>query len=205
MPGLNPNALIIPSRGLVFKGDVDATPPTAAGLAAINENSTPLGANSVCLGHTSRENLPAYNKDGGDVNTYGSWWIDSIDSTTDPTNWSLTINALQSDAANLQLAFGGGTLNSTLGTYDIGTVTQVPCSLLLVLVGGAKRRAFYHPNTLTSIGDAPEIAVDSYFEIQLAASLLASAGSTTAAAAAAPSGWAGKFWRIIDPALVTTP
>jgi hypothetical protein len=199
---VNPAALIIPGRGLVFKGDVDATPPIASALAAINENSTPLGTNSVCLGHTSRENLPAYNKDGGDVNTYGSWWNDAIDSTTDPTTWSLTVNALQGDAANLALAFGGGVVNTTTGTFDIGTVSQTPCSLLLLLVGGQKRRAFYHPNTLVSIGDAPEIAVDSYFEIQLQASLLTSSGSTPAASAAAPSGWAGKFWRMIDPALV---
>jgi hypothetical protein len=202
---LNPNALIIPSRGLVFKGDVDATPPAATALATITDTSTPLGTNTVCLGHTSRENLPAYSKDGGDVNSFGSWWLDAIDSTVDPTTWTLTVNALQSDATTLGLAFGGGTLSATNGTFDIGTVTNTPCSLLVLMVGGSKRRAFYHPNTLTSIGDAPELATDAYFEIQLQASLLASAGTTTPSQAAAPSGWAGKFWRIIDPALIVGP
>jgi hypothetical protein len=199
---LNPAALIIPARGLVFKGDVDATPPNASALAAITDTSTPLGANSVCLGHTSRENLPAYSKDGGDVNTFGSWWIDAIDSNTDPTTWTLTVNALQADQANLALAFGGGTANTTAGTFDVGTVSQTPCSLLVLMVGGNKRRAFYHPNTLTSIGDAPELATDSYLELQLQASLLASAG-TTSPSTAVGTGWTGKFWRIIDPVLVS--
>lgn len=186
------SSLIIPSRGLVFKGPVDATPPLASALAAITPTSTPLGVSGVCLGHLSRENLPAYSKDGGDITSYGSWWLDAIDSTVDPTNWTLTINALQSDATNLGLAFGGGTLNTTDGFFDIGTVSQTACSLLVLMVGGDKRKAFYHPNTLTSIGDAPELAVDAYLEIQLQASLLAS--PTT-----------GKFWRVIDPSLVVTP
>lgn len=204
MPAADPTKLIIPARGLVYKGDVDATPPAASALATLSDTVVPSGSgNWACLGHTSRENLPSYNKDGGDINTYGSWYIDAIDSTTDPITWTLTINALQSDATTLGLAFPGGLLNPTLGTYDIGTVSQAPCSLLVLLIGGTKRRAFYHPNTLTSLGDAPEIAVDSYFELQLQASLLSSAGTTSGSTAAAPAGWAGKFWRIIDPALVS--
>jgi len=206
MPAADPSKLIIPSRGLVYKGDVDATPPAASTLATLSDTTVPSGSgNWVCLGHTSRENLPAYSKDGGDVNTFGSWFNDAIDSTTDPITWSLTINALQSDATTLGLAFGGGVLNAEDGTFDIGTVSQTPCSLLILMIGGVKRRALYHPNTLTSIGDAPEIAVDSYFEIQLQASLLNSGGTTAGSTAAAPAGWAGKFWRIIDPALVVAP
>jgi hypothetical protein len=206
MPAADPTKLIIPSRGLIYKGDVDATPPAASALASLSDTVVPTGpGNWVCLGHTSRENLPAYNKDGGDVNTYGSWFNDAIDSTTDPTTWSVTINALQSDATTLGLAFGGGTYSSANGTFDVGTVTQTPCSLLILMIGGTKRRALYHPNTLTSLGDAPEIAVDSYFELQLQASLLNSAGTTTASTAAAPAGWAGKFWRFIDPALIVAP
>ncbi len=205
MPAADPTKLIIPARGLVYKGDVDATPPAASALSTLSDTVVPTGpGNWACLGHTSRDNLPAYNKDGGDITTTGSWFIDAIDSTQDPITWSLTINALQSDPTTLGLAFPGGVLSATNGTYDIGTVSQAPCSLLVLLIGGTKRRAFYHPNTLTSLGDAPEIAVDAYFELQLQASLLSSAGSTAASTAAAPSGWAGKFWRIIDPALISS-
>jgi hypothetical protein len=189
---IDPNALILPGRGTVFVGAVDATPPTATALSTITPAAPPTGF--TCIGHTSLDNLPAYSKDGGDATQRGSWWDSAIDTTYDPVTWSLTINSLQVDANTLGLAFGGGVLNDTAGTFDIGDTTAVPKSILLLMVGGAKRVGFYHPNTQITLGDAPEIAADAYFEIQLNAQLLLSA-STTAQ-------WAGKRWRIISPALV---
>lgn len=189
---LNPNALILPSRGTVFVGPVDTAPPTVIQLATISPTSPPTGMQ--CVGHTSRENLPAYSKDGGDATQYGSWWDDAIATSYDPVTWSLTFNSLQTDELTLGLAFGGGELDDEAGTYDFGNVTAVEKSLLLLMTDGTKRRGFYHPNTSITLGDAPEIAVDSFFEIQLSAQLLNSA-STTAA-------WKGKRFRIIDSALI---
>ncbi len=204
MPGVNPNALIIPARGLVYKGDVDATPPlSASALTTLSDTVVPSGGgNWVCLGHSSRENLPAYSKDGGDTNSFDSWWQTGIDSTTDPMSYSLTLNQLQSDAVTLGLAFGGGTINNTAGFYDIGDITNVACSLLILMVGGTKRRAFYHPNASVSIGDLPELATDSYLEIQLQAALNTSAG-TTGPSTTSGTGWSGKRWRMIDAALIS--
>lgn len=189
---LNPNALIFPSRGTIFVAPVDTAPPTASGLATLSPSAPPTSFE--CLGHTSRENLPAYAKDGGDATQYGSWWTDGIATAYDPTTWSLNFNSLQSDALSLGLAFGGGVLDSTVGFFDIGDIAPVSKALLLLLVDGSKRRGFYHPNASITLGDAPEIATDAFFEIPMTAQLLKSP-STTAA-------WAGKFWRIIDPALV---
>lgn len=189
---LDPNTLILPGRGTVFTGAPDAVPPLVSALSTITPAAPPTGFTT--LGHTSLDNLPAYSKDGGDATQRGSWWDSAIDTTYDPVTWSLTINSLQVDATTLGLAFGGGELDEDAGTFDIGDTAAVNKSLLLLMVGGTKRVAFYHPNTQITLGDAPEIAADAYFEIQLNAQLLLSA-STTAA-------WAGKRWRIISPALV---
>lgn len=189
---LNSGAIILPGRGTVFYGPPDTAPPTVTQLATISPAAPPTGM--VCLGHTSRENAVAYSKDGGEATQQGSWWDDAIVTTYDPVNWSLAVNSLQVDADTLGLAFGGGTLDATLGTYDFGNVTPVDKSLLVMMVDGAKRLGVYHPNTSISLGDAPEVAVDSFFEIQLLAQLLNSA-STTAA-------WAGKRFRFISSALI---
>lgn len=189
---LNPNALILPSRGTVFVGDVDAPPPTVAQLATATPDAPPSGF--VCIGHTSRENLPKYGKEGGEATQYGSWWDDAIDTSYSPVQWTLGMNSLQSDAVSLGLAFGGGTLDDEAGTYDFGNVEAVAKSLLLLMAGGSKRRGFYHPNTSITLGDAPEIDTEKFFEIPLLAQLLNSTHATAA--------WTGKRFRIIDAALI---
>jgi hypothetical protein len=185
---LNANALILPGRGTVFVGNVDATPPAASSLAAITPAAPPTGYE--CIGHTSRDNAVAYSKDGGDATQLGSWWDDAIVTTYDPVTWSLTVNSLQvADSTTLELAFGGGTLDDTAGFFEFGNTVAVDKSVFVLMVDGAKRLGIYHPNTSVSLGDAPEVATDAFFEIQLAAQLLNSA--TT-----------GKRFRFISTALI---
>ena len=185
---INPNALVLPARGLVFTGAVDAAPPAQSALAAITAAAPPVGW--TCIGHTSRENLPAYSKDGGDVSQIGSWEDEALAAVNEPTAWSLTINPLQvADPNVLGLAFGGGTLDDDAGTYDVGSSTATSKALLLLLIGATRRVGIYHPNTSITIGDAPELSVEYFFELQLLAQLLSS--PTT-----------GKWLRFISPELV---
>ena len=189
---LNPNALLLPTKGTVYVGAPDAPPPTVAQLATMSPTAPPTGFQ--CIGHTSRENLPAYGKDGGDVTQLGSWWDEGVDAVKDPETWNLTFSSLQCDSLTLGLAFAGGTLDTVGGTYDIGDSELVSKSLLLQMGRGVKWRGFYHPNTSINTGDLPELAVDAFLEFQLVAQLLKSA-STTAA-------WKGRRWRIIDEQLI---
>ncbi len=189
---LNANALILPGRGTVFVGDPDETPPTVAQLATISPTSPPTGWD--CLGHTSRDNTVAYSKDGGDATQRGSWWDDALVTTYDPVNWSLTVNSLQVDELSLGLAFGGGVLDDVAGTYIFGNVTAVDKAVLVLMVDGAKRLGIYHPNTSMTLGDAPEVSVDAFFEIQLLAQLLNSTATT--------GPYAGRRFGFISPALV---
>lgn len=191
---LNPNALILPAKGTIFVGPVDTPPPTIAQLATISPSSPPTSM--VCLGHTSAENLPKYGKDGGEATQMGSWWDDAVESTVSPQQWSLGCNSLQSDATSLELGFGGGTLDDVAGTYDVGNVVAQSRCILLLMVGGTKRRGLYHPRASITLGDAPEIDREKFFEIPLMAQLLQSQGAVA---------WAGKWMRVIDASLVATP
>ena len=189
--GLNPNALLIPGKGTAFFGNVDATIPTVAQLATASPASPPPGFTG--FGHTSRQNLPKYGEDGGDSSQQGSWWDEAIRSTSEATARSLEFASLQViDAPTLALALPGGTHNSTLGTYSVGSVGQAAKSLLLLIVDGAKRMGVYHPNVSLK-GKMPEDwDLVQFLEMPLTAQLLSS--PTT-----------GDWMTIISADLVVTP
>lgn len=168
----NSNATTIPGKGTVLVADPDTAPPTD--YLTLDPTATPLvGATGwETLGHTSRENNVALSKDGGDVSSVGSWWEEVLRSTRAATNWNVTINSIQLDALTLGLAFGGGTLDTDDGFYDVGEIVpQNKALFILVVDSGGNRLGLYIPNTSVSIGDAPEFAIDAFLEIQLNAAV----------------------------------
>lgn len=185
--GFNANATTIPGRGTVLVAPPDTTPPDY-------ETVDPTGALSggwVALGHTSRDNNVSLSKSGGDATQRGSWWDDALRATFDPITWSVNVNSIQIDQVTLGLAFGGGTHDGALGTYDVaGSITPQEKALFILIVDGATRMGIYIPNTAITIGDAPQIAVDAFFEITLTAQMLNS--ETT-----------GNRFRFMHPGLIT--
>lgn len=170
---LDPATTIIPGRGTVFVAPVGTAVPT---LATVDPTQASSFTTWDCIGHTSRDNTVSLNKDGGDVNTLGSWWDSALRTTVDPVTWSLTFNSLQMDKLTLGLAFGGGTAAS--GKYTIpSSSATVSRALYVLMVDGTGRMAIHCPKTDITLGDAPEVAVDGFFEVQLRATVLVS-GST---------------------------
>lgn len=186
--GFNSNATIIPGKGTVLVADPDTTPPTD--YLTLDPTATPLvGATGWnALGHTSRENTVGMTKEGGEASQSGSWWEEALDSSYAATNWGITVNSLQVDALTLGLAFGGGTLDTVKGSYLVKDIKPQKKALFVLMVGGNTRMAFYIPNTTVSIGDAPEIAIDTFFEVSLSAAILNSPIT-------------GGRWEIFHPAL----
>jgi hypothetical protein len=187
--GFNSNATTIPGKGTVLVADPDTAAPT--NYLTLDPTAVPLvGATGwSALGHTSRENNVSLSKDGGDVTTSGSWWEEILRSNRAVTNWTATINSIQIDSTTLGLAFGGGTLDTLAGSYDVGDIVPQNKALFILIVDtGGNRMALYIPNTSVAVGDAPEFAIDAYFEIQLSAAIQNSA--TT-----------GKKFRWYHPAL----
>lgn len=189
----NSAATTIPGKGTVLV----AAPDTAAPTNYLTLDPTSGGATGPitgatgwsALGHTSRENNVALSKDGGDVTVSGSWWEEVLRSNRAPTNWTVTVNSIQIDSTTLGLAFGGGTLDTVAGSYEVGDIVPQNKALFILIVdNGGNRMALYIPNTSVSIGDAPEFAIDAFFEIQLSGAIQNSA--TT-----------GKKFRWYHPAL----
>lgn len=188
-------ATTIPGKGTVLVAAPDTAPPTdyttldPTNQAAMSAPTTGTAIGWEALGHTSRENNVSLSKDGGDVTAVGSWWDEVLRSNRAATNWTVTVNSIQIDSTTLGLAFGGGTLNTTVGYYDVGDIVPQDKALFILIVDSNNTRmALYIPNTSVSIGDAPELTIDSFLEIQLSATISNSA--TT-----------GKKFRWYHPAL----
>lgn len=185
----NSGATTIPGKGTVLVADPDTEVQFDYLTIDPTADLTTIAAGWEALGHTSRENNVALSKEGGDVTTNGSWWEEILRSVRAGTSWTVTVNSIQIDAQTLGLAFGGGTLDTVKGTYDVGEIVPQNKALFILIVdNGGNRMGLYIPNTSVSIGDAPEFAIDAYFEIQLSASIMAS--ETT-----------GKKFRWYHPAL----
>jgi len=170
------NATIIPGKGTVLVAAPDTAPPSNwATIDPTNVAQMAASGGWEALGHTSRENNVALSKDGGEATAVGSWWDENLDTNRTGTNWTVTVNSIQIDSLTLGLAFGGGTLNTTEGSYDVGDIVPQDKALFIILQGTTTRMGLYIPNTSVSIGDAPEVPTDAFFEIQLSAAIKNSA------------------------------
>jgi hypothetical protein len=164
------DATFIAARGAVLVADV----ATAAieDYETVDLNGAPP-LNWTNLGHFSADNPIAFAKNGGEVTTKASWWTAQLRSTKAPTDWSVTLNALQIDKEIMELAFGGGVLDTVKGSFtvtDSNSLTNK--AVMIIMVDGPIRAAFYFSNASFSIGDAFSLAIDNFLEIQLTANIL---------------------------------
>lgn len=169
---MDDGATIIPGRGTIFIGPVGTTPPA---YKTVDPNTPSTFAGWDCVGHTSRENNVSLSKDGGDATTKGSWWSEALRVTRESVDWGLTFNSLQVDRFTMGLAFGGGVVQA--GGYIVpDAVVSVEKALFVLMVDGANRMGIELYRADMTLGDAPEIATDDFFEIQIAATALSSQG-----------------------------
>lgn len=172
-----PNAgnVIIPGRGAIFTAAPGATPPDYHTLTPLNP---PVAWSS--LGHTSVENNVALSKDGGEATFYDSWWEAAIAVTKSPTNWSVTVGALELSKNTFDLAFSGELEEATAtGGYLVPSdITSVNKALFILALQGEKRMGLYLPSVSVSLGDAPSFDREALFEIPLSASILSYNGNS---------------------------
>lgn len=165
---LNNAAVFLPGRGTVFVAD-PGTPVPNYKTVDPGDPSTYEGWD--CLGHTSRDNTVALTKDGGDTTQLGSWWNEALRTSKEAETWGGTANSLQIDRTTLQLAFPSGSVKTDSNGnayYDFGGSATIEKAVFVLMVDGTGRMAINQPRVDVSIGDAPEIATDGFFEIQLA-------------------------------------
>ncbi|WP_312964330.1 hypothetical protein [Kocuria rhizophila] len=168
---LDAGKTIIPFRGNVLVAPVDTAPIDISSFV-IGDDKTYTGWQS--LGHTSRENSVALEKDGGDAEQKGSWEDEGLDAVYEPTAWSSTVNALQMDQETFELAFPGGEWDEATQSYDVGNIGTVERAVQVIFAPGDKRAGFYMPRGQITLGDAPELDVEEFFELQLRIQALSS-------------------------------
>lgn len=188
---LNDDAVVLPGRGTALIAP-PGTAFTAANLDSLRLDADPvvIPASWLWIGHTSSDNNVALSKSGGDKTTKGSWWSKALRTTIADIDWDVVINALQVQTEILELAFPGGALNSTSGVFEIpDTISTVEKALLVYIQDGSQHMGLYWPKVSISVGDAPSIDPENFFEIQLSGRAMS---------------YAGKRWGIIPPRPIPT-
>lgn len=158
---LNKEAILLAAKGYVFTAPVDTAPPSPADVAAFTDGSNLTGWENI--GHTSRDELPTFGYDGGDTETLGSWQMASLRVVqTEAITEYVTFNLHQFDEAALSLYYGQADGGDTEGMFAIQSApTQgTDRALLIVIVDGDSKIAFYASNANIRREAEIELAVD---------------------------------------------
>lgn len=165
---INANAKIIPGHGTLFFAN-PLTLPGANPLANFTLTGAPP-AGWENIGHTSKDNTPAFSRDGGDATKLDSWLADGISTIYDSVNWGLTINPIQIDKNVLDMAFQGAF--DTDGGYIVPSSSAgMQKALFLLMTDGTGAMGFWMPSASLSLGDAPSIDASKFLEMPLSASI----------------------------------
>lgn len=194
---LNDNAVLTAAKGYIFTAPVDTANPTAADVAAFDPTvgfTTPTGWENI--GHTSRDDLPEFGFDGGDSEAKGTWQNDALKTVvTDPPVDHVTINLAQWDENSLSLYYGSSdTGTSADGEFAITDTTKSTLkALLIVIVDGDNKIAFYAPKVEIRRSDSISLAVDDFGMLPIQATIVKSSTSDSLLK------WIGGFSNAVDP------
>lgn len=195
--GADATAIFVPGHGTVFVADTSATFPANPLSAFTLTGAPPAGWTNI--GHTSKDNTAAFNKDGGDATTLDTWLADAVRTIYAALAWSLTVNSLQLDQVNLGLAFNGA--SDTDGGYIVpGSNNGLNKQVFLLSTDGSAALGFWMPNTSVLLGDAPSIDPTKFFELPLSVSINAADSSKIPAVNGVPG-----IMKIYKSGLVTPP
>ena len=178
---LTDGAVILPGRGYIYSNaTVGAAPPaiTQAALDALVLDSATLATGWNNLGHTSRENAVALDKDGDEPEVLGTWQKPSLRQTAGSTTWLLTMPALQLDNDILSLYFGEGDVTDADAFHVQPSASPQERALFIVLVDGSNRAGLYIPKASISSDDAPEFSPEAFMEFTLKATVLDHTGAS---------------------------
>lgn len=162
------STLVIPGHGTVFTALPNVAPPTNPLSAFSLTGTAPSGWTNI--GHTSKANTIAFNKEGGEQESLDTFLADAVRTTTASTSWGVTVPALQFDRENLDLAFNGG-FDTDTGGYIVATPSPVDRALFLYFQDTTGALGFWIPNTVVALGDAPSVDPTQFFELPLSAKI----------------------------------
>jgi hypothetical protein len=175
---LNDDAVFTAAKGYIFTGAVNAVAPTEQQIFDFVDETTTLTGLTI-IGHTSRDDLPEFAFDGGDTEAKGTWQNQALRTVvTDPAVDYVTFNLVQMDAATLALYYGAANIATEANSYALadspGGATEA--SILIVLVDGPHKIAFFASKVELRREDSISLAVDEFGTLPMRATTLKSSG-----------------------------
>lgn len=176
---LNDKAIFTAAVGYVFTGEAGtALRPTPANIAAFDTsvNNPTLATGWVDLGHTSREDLPEFGFEGGEIETRGTWRSAAVrEVTTEVAVDYVVIRLNQFDEEGLSLYYGTDNANTTVaGEFAVGgaVLSSTERALAIVVVDGDRKICFYAPRASIRREEELTMAVDDFSVLPLRATFL---------------------------------
>ena len=126
------------------------------------------------VGHTSRGDLPEFGFEGGDTEVKGTWQNESLrEIVTDPVADYLTLMLHQFDTETFELYYGANA-STDPGVFGVpgGTPAPIEKALLIVIVDGTRKVAFYTPKASLRRDDSISLAVDEFASLPVRATFL---------------------------------
>lgn len=173
---LDSSSIIIPGRGTVLLAPVD-TPAINFDAFNIANANTYTGWN---ISHTSSDDAVELSKDGGDATQFDTWEQDAVRTSYAATTISWTANKLQLDQDTFELAFGAGTnlWDAATKSYKVSELLSTEMAATIVMIDGTGARGgVYFPRNSIALGDMPKVDPSAMFEINISATVLASANT----------------------------
>lgn len=163
---------IIPGRGTVFIAPKN-TPLPDGGLDDFSLTADTVGGTWKNIGHTSKNDMVSFSKEGGETETKETWLSDSARVIYSAAKWSMTVSTLQVNEQNLNLAFNGGFTTNKKGYVVPATPKAVEMAIFIYAEDNTGKLGFHIPSASFGIDDAPSFAADEFFGLKLKAALLA--------------------------------
>jgi hypothetical protein len=201
---INDRAVITAATGFIFTAPVGTAAPTPTELAALatpkllleagvddvvvdpdagdgktarnavadTKNTLPVAW--VNVGHTSRDDLPEFGYDGGDLETRGTWQNESLrEVETKPVADYLVFKLHQFDSGAFELYYGKDA-SAVAGVFGVagGTTVPVEKALFILIVDGDNKIGFHAHKASFRRDDAVEMATDEFAALPIRATLL---------------------------------
>ena len=147
---------------------------TGGTTPAIAVSAGAAGNKWVQVGHTSRGDLPELGQDGAKTELRGSWQNEALrEVQTEAGADFMSLWLLQIDNQAFELYYGANA-SKTSGVFGVAGGAQKPLekALLVVIVDGDRKVAFYSPKASFKRDDSIELAVDDFAALPIRATFL---------------------------------
>lgn len=140
--GINGKALFQPKRGTVFIAPENTELPADLSKLLISCDKEGAWSN---LGHTSADNLPNWDSDGGDGTSKDSWLANAVRTTYEAKTVSVTVKSIQADSKTLKFIYNGWDTAEGKAKGIVTGLDPAPRDIALVVVS-------YDPGTNSNYG-----------------------------------------------------